>query len=508
VNRNETGAKACWPGIFAMGIRASETRPSPWARDWENAMKERVRLWLIGLAAAGSLLRPREGAAQMPPEQRSNTLDAFLAPSPGGLTSDEAASHAETTSYDAGQRRQELAAAEARLYQALVAYYPRLGLTASYTRLSPLTQTFPVGNGPPEVIPSTLDVYSLQAALTVPLSDYILRLSQSYAAASRNRRASVLNEQAARLNAAFDGRNTYYSWVRAKAQVFVSQRALDQTRAHLEDARHAFEVGTASKADVLQVEAQVASSELVVEQAKNASALAEAQLRTIMHERPARPFDIGEDIRVDLPPMQGIDDMAALQGEAFDRRLEVRALDETVWSLREQAKTSRGAYYPKIDAFGDAYYSNPNSRIFIPDGNFHATWDVGVRLSWTPNDAFSGKGAAAETEARAAQTELQKAALRDSIGLEVVQAVQGVKEAEFATQSNKRELASAEESYRVRRELFRNGRATSVELTDAELELTRASLSLVNTEANLRLARARLQHVLGRDTPPPPQQPQ
>ena len=111
-----------------------------------------------------------------------------------------------------------------------------------------------------------------------------------------------------------------------------------------------------------------------------------------------------------------------------------------------------------------------------------------------------------ETEARAAQTELQKAALRDSITLEVVQAVQAVKEAEFAIGSNKRELASAEEGYRVRRELFRNGRATSVELTDAELELTRASLNLVNTEANLRLARARLHHVLGRDTPPPQQQ--
>jgi outer membrane protein len=482
-------------------------------------MKERVRLWLVSAAAAGSLAVPLDAAAQSPaaqgsPDPLGAAIDALLTPSAGGLTSEQAAQRAQTTSYDAAQRRQELAAAEARLYQALVAYYPRLALTASYTRLSPITQ--PVinfggasGGGMPAMgtateiqFPVYLDVYTLQAGLTIPLSDYILRLSQGYAAASRSRKASVIDEQASRLNAAFDGRNAYYSWVRARAQLFITHRSLDQTSLHLEDARHAFDVGTSSKADVLQVEAQVAASELVVEQAKNAASLAEAQLRIIMHDNPARPYDIGEDFRGELPPMAGLDNMATLQNEAFDRRLEVRALDETAWSLREQAKTSRASYYPKLDAFGDVIYANPNQRYFIPDGSFHATWDVGVRLTWTPNDAFIGKGAAAETEARAVQTELQKSQLRDSISLEVVQAVQSLKEAEFAVQSNKRELTSAEESYRVRRELFRNGRATSVELTDSELELTRASLSLADAEINVRLASARVHHVLGRDTPP------
>jgi outer membrane protein TolC len=285
--------------------------------------------------------------------------------------------------------------------------------------------------------------------------------------------------------------------------VFVAERALTQAQAHYEDARHAFEVGTTSKADVLRVEAQVASSELVVEQAKNAANLALTQLRTVMHDPSTQPYPIGEDIRIELAPMEGLDDIAALQKEAFDRRLEVRALDETAWSLREQAKTARSAYYPRLDAFGDVYYSNPNQRYFIPDGKFHATWDLGVRLTWTPNDALSGKGSVADAEARATQTELQKGALRDSIGLEVVQAQQTVKEQEFAAQTSKRELASSEESYRVRRELFRNGRATSVELTDAELELTRASLNAINVKTNLRYARARLVHVLGRDVPSP-----
>jgi outer membrane protein TolC len=53
----------------------------------------------------------------------------------------------------------------------------------------------------------------------------------------------------------------------------------------------------------------------------------------------------------------------------------------------------------------------------------------------------------------------------------------------------------------VRRELFRNGRATSVELTDSEVELFRASLEAINARANLRSARASLLHAVGRDIP-------
>ena len=49
----------------------------------------------------------------------------------------------------------------------------------------------------------------------------------------------------------------------------------------------------------------------------------------------------------------------------------------------------------------------------------------------------------------------------------------------MAIASASRGLAAAEESYRVRRALFQNGRATSVELTDAETERSRAQLEAI-----------------------------
>jgi outer membrane protein TolC len=455
-------------------------------------------------AMAGEASTSRAAAEAAP----SDTLDVRLAPSSSsGLTSEQVAARAQETSFDAGARRQALAAAEARLEQAKVAYYPRLTLTGSYTRLSDIAQpSFNIGTtmgqtGSPFQIVIPLNRFLFQAGLTIPVSDYVLRLSQSYAAASRNQRAAQLDQQAARLKAANDGRLAYYAWLRAKGQMTVADRALDQSKAHLEDAHHAFEVGTASKADVLRVESQVASAELVVAQAKNLVDLTEDQIRTAMHDPGGQRYQVGEDLRVDPAPVAGLDDLAALRAEALDRRLEVRALDETAWSLRQQAKVARAGYYPRVDVFGNAIFANPNPRIFIPSADFRGSWEVGAQLVWTPNDALNAGSASADAEARAAQTEMQKQVLRDSVKLEVIQAHNAMHEAEVAMQTTQRGLAAAEEGYRVRRELFRNGRATSVELTDAELELFRAGLEAINARANLRSARASLLHAVGRDIP-------
>jgi outer membrane protein TolC len=440
--------------------------------------------------------------------QSSDSLTTLLAPAtPGGLTSDTAATRTRDTSYDAAGKADALKQASAKLQQALTAYYPKLTLTARYQRLSPLPPLSfssgpPMPGMPPVTIPIPVNSTLFQATLDIPLSDYVLRLSQSYASASRNKRAATLDEAAARLKAALDGRQYYYAWLRAKAHVVVEERALAQSQGHLEDARHSFEVGTASKADVLTVESQLASQELTLERAQNVAKLAEDQLRVAMHDVSGQPYGVGEDLNADLPPLPGLINVASLRQEALDKRLEIRALDETAWSLREQAKANRAAYFPRIDAIGDLIMANPNPRVFTGTQVFTGTWDVGVQLVWTPNDTVNAVGASSETEARASQTEMQKAALRDTVKIEVMQAYQTLRESEDAVQTTKRALDAAEEGYRVRRELFRNGRATSVELTDSEVQLSRAGADAVDARANLRFARATLLHAIGRDVPP------
>jgi outer membrane protein TolC len=326
-----------------------------------------------------------------------------------------------------------------------------------------------------------------------------LRIPQGYAAATKNEKAAALSEGATRLKAATDAKVVYYTWVRAKLQEVVTEQALLQVNAHLVDAQHAFEAGTVSKADVLRVESQVATNRLLVERAKSLAEITETQIRVAMHDTEPMAYEIGERFDGEAPNVPGADNMAALWTEAGASRLEIKTLEQTSDALREQAKVARAGNYPRLDAFGDVLYSNPNQRVFPQQDVFRPTWDVGVQLIYSPNDVALSGASSRNLTARASSVIAQKQALEDGIRVEVTQARNALREAQAAVESTAQGLVAAEESYRVRRSLFRNGRATGVELTDAETDLTRSRLEAINARVDVRIAAVRLEHAVGRD---------
>ena len=74
----------------------------------------------------------------------------------------------------------------------------------------------------------------------------------------------------------------------------------------------------------------------------------------------------------------------------------------------------------------------------------------------------------------------------------MVEARESEVEAAAAVKATAEQRLAAEEAYRVRRALFKVGRATSVELSDAENDLTRARLEALRAHVDQRVARARL----------------
>jgi outer membrane protein TolC len=455
--------------------------------------------------------------------EEASTLEARLGAlvgRPGGLTAEEVAKRAEATSFDVRARREEVVAAAAAVDQALVSYFPRLNLGVRFSRLSPIAAPVlgsvvvaptspagPIGPGSllvnaPISFPVLLNQTTLQATLSIPISDYILRITQNHAAQNHSARAAEITEKATRLKIATDGRVAYYSWARARLQVLVAEQSVAQSQGHLRDVRRAYEVGTSSKADLMRVESLLATAELLLERARDLELQLEEQVRIAMHDPERKPYLIGEDLRADLLPLPNAHDLLALYNEAFERRLELRVFDENENALREQTKVARAGYYPRLDAVLDATYANPNPRMLPPSEEFTGSLVAGIQLTWAPNDWAAARAQARQLEARIAQLEAQKELLKDGLRTEVMQSFQAMREALVAIQTTARGLAAAEESYRVRRELFKNGRGTTVEVTDAETELTRARLEAVNARVDLRIARVRLVHAAGRDTTP------
>jgi outer membrane protein TolC len=442
---------------------------------------------------------------------------------PGGVTSDQAAARAAATSWNAKASEENLRGASAQVDAAWAGFLPRLSGIGKYTRLSNFTSpsffntgggnlvatTDPAGTlgpkdtisvGIPPVSFFVLNNYLLQGTITVPISDYFLSIDQKYTAATRSEEAARWDVLGARATSFSDGKVTYYTWLRNRGAVIVAVEALNDQKTHLRDARNQFSVGNASKADVLRAETSVAAAELQVEQASNLSDLTEKQLRVAMHLQEDLGMQPGEDLQADLPPFEG--NLKQMTAEALSARPEIKSADANAESARQQAKAARAGEYPVLSAFADGIVGNPNPRVIPPTNTTFSTWDVGAQITWSPNDILTSSGSARNLESRAASIVANAGTTRDGIEVEVQQAWQGVREADFGIQSSTRQLASAEEAYRVQRELFTNGRGTSTTLTDAESDLTRARLTLLNARADARIARIRLDHALGRDVRP------
>jgi outer membrane protein TolC len=421
-------------------------------------------------------------------------LAIALAPQPGGLTPDEAGKIAAKTKHSVRGKQADLEAASAKVDQAFVGYFPRLALTATYTRLS---------NVPPIVfgavtVPPILNSTSFVASLSIPVSDYILRVSQGYSAASHSEKGKRLELEAETLQAAADAKISYYNWLRAKGSVVVTRQAVDQSRAHVDDANKTFTVGLISKADVLRLEAQLAGAQQSFAETESLALLSEEQLRILLMIPAGQALAIGGDVMHEQAPAP-TETLPALQDLALAHRLEIRALDETDLSLKETVNLARAGYLPRLDLFADATMANPNQRILLGGAEFYGTWDAGARLSWTLNDSFVAAGATAEAKARVASLAEQKAILRDGLRLEVTSAYADMMKSVATIEASERQLTASEESLRVRNELFKNGKATSVELVDAEAEVTRARLGRLNARIGLAVARVRLDHATGRD---------
>jgi outer membrane protein TolC len=433
----------------------------------------------------------------------------------GGLVSDEVAARATATSPAAEEKLREVEAARAQLGKAVADYLPRLSASASAYKLSPISSASlgtvvfapgaPAGplaaDQPLAAAPLSIDIldHSMGAsgALNVPLTDYVFRLVQAHEAAKQQLGAAQHALAAARRKAAYDARALYYDWVRAELDAEVARQDLALGKEHLTRIEALAAADSASLADVARVQATVASSELVVVKAENLAVLQRERCRIAMHDDSARVYEIGEDLREAPPGLTRHEDMEALVRKAHQQRPELASLGAQVKAQEQQARVARAQAMPRLDLSGQTTTANPNQRYFPPRDEFKTTWQVGVQLTYSPNDTVTGLKQAAASRARAQQLDAQRRGLLDAVRSEVVEAVLNHRNALVGLDTTARRLSAAEVSYRARHERFLAEKATLVELTESQTELFRARLDAVQAQVAIRVARARLAYATG-----------
>ncbi len=425
-------------------------------------------------------------------------LDALF--SAGGLTSEQAAQRASRVSPSVRRSAAQIEVAIAQAEAAELARVPQIGGSLTYTRLSPID--VPVIGDPTTGMafsfPVFLNTYVASGQASINLSDYVLRYPKLIAAARLAEEVARVSNRSSMVNAGQEARVAYYEWVRAKLQMLIAKRQLEQVRTTLRQVRALAEVQRLSRADLMRVESNEAVAEQAAIQLQNLAELREEQVRLLIDAPAEQQLTIGEDIRGDItaPGASKLDD---LLGTAKTQRLDFKVLNTGIEAKEKQRAAERASLYPRLSAFGQVDYSNPNQRIFPSEDKFNLTWAVGARITWTLNETLLARTTDRRLRGETNELRADRDNLERGTRIELLAAQQAVAIAQAALATSAKGLTAAEEGYRVRRELLNAQRATAVELVDAETDLTRARIAALNARVDLRVAMVQLAHALGND---------
>lgn len=335
----------------------------------------------------------------------------------------------------------------------------------------------------------------LRAALTVPISQTLLRGVPSLEAARLLEKAADHQLEAIRRRVELQARLAYYELARARAARAVTAQSLERVRAELELLQQRERAGASPRADVLLAITRVEGARAALAQTEAGVAIAEYALSAMMH---ASDQTVGIDAQAFADPAELPASRSAAIEAALSGRAELLALRKKARAEGKHVRAESSALWPNLALQLGGDYALGHPRQVPPGDGFARAWDASVLLSWSPNDAVIAQERATRAKATQRDTELELDSVEDAVRVEVVQAHESAIAARKQVRASEAAALAAEEGWRVRWAQLQAGAGLATDLMEADLDVARARLAHLSALIDARVADARLMHAMGR----------
>lgn len=373
-------------------------------------------------------------------------------------------------------------AAQQRVYQAVSGYLPQVSAVYAanrrYTSIGAQT-----GTGTSR-LNQTFNYYNTGVSFSQMLFDFGRQLDNIRAAqASQESVEADLASQ--RETVIFQVKQAYFGVLAAQRLVGVAEEALRQSQQHLKLAQSRHEVGFAPRFDVTREQVQLASNELDLLSAQNNVAIARETLRNDMGLDGPLDFDVTD---VPEPDVVDIDEAAAL-ARAYNGRPEITGLQAQERATTEIVQALRKDYLPNITSNG----------IYQWTGNqypLQENWNIGASVNVALFNGGLTRAQIAEAKANLATLQHNESLLRQSIALEVRQAILNLRQAGRSISVSATGLRQARENLELAEGRYQTGVGNIIEVTDAQASLTKAQAQYVQSIYNYRSSMAALERAI------------
>ena len=293
------------------------------------------------------------------------------------------------------------------------------------------------------------------------------------------------------LDIALNTEQAYYETIAGKALVEVARDALNQRQRHVDLAERRLEAGRGRRVDTLRAQAEKANARLGVVETRNQLRQARGRLAASMGLKASTKLQV-RDIPYEIKD-RVMDDVDKLMAEAAERRPRLKAAVEEVNRLRHRMESEEARKWPNLTASGS--YGWEDTHLLPTDKE---EWDMVLNLQWPLFTGFQRSYSIYEVrEAMKRAINTYERLLRD-VELQVWNAYSGVLRAREAITAAEAYVKSASKTVDVAERGYEEGRATIVELVDAQTELTRARGRRVQAYLDWHRAIARVERAVGR----------
>ncbi len=341
-------------------------------------------------------------------------------------------------------------------------------------------------------ISSISNAYS--ATLTAKQLLYGSHVSAVLAVAGAARQSAQYEYQSAISQNAYDVKAAYYSVLKMRKLVEVSDISRSVLKSHLNQVTEFQKAGMSTQADILNVQVSLGNAEKQLLEALKGLALVNLQFNMTLGKEVDAPVDLDSTIdKVPVAsPTRSVEEYVQI---ALNSRWDLKSLEKTKDLLRANVEVEASQSNPQLYLSGSYGYSNPGFSNWFTEASKEWMW--GLNLSWTLFDGNNTAGRVAQANLDVANTDVTLDTLRRGISIEVREALLSIQLAKKVILTFQDTIKSANESVRLTVERYKAGGATNQEILNAQVARLQAQVSLTNAQFDLAIAQARLQKVLG-----------
>ena len=293
-----------------------------------------------------------------------------------------------------------------------------------------------------------------------------------------------------------DVSEAFYNVLRAQKQVEVAQETQKVAQEELKRSQTYFDLGIATRSDVLQAHVRYQQTQLDTVRARNGERQAFVMLTHLMNIPGAQRFKLAFDLPGDISSAE-IPELTSLLQEARKKRLDLVSSREQLQANGYRITEARSSYWPQLSIFGSASYNRSETPYrFGAQKNRSYSW--GAQLSWNLFDRFVTRNRTRQALAakRRAEYNLRQSEL--VMESELSGYLNNLIEAKESFVVAMETIDQAKEDLRLATERFKVGAGTSLDVINAQRSLAQAKVDAVNAVADFYITRAKIERATGR----------